>query len=142
MAKPSRDHRTITLGLVVFLLTAGCAHTNPSSPPALGRIHHVVIEDGVSDNEVRVQVGEEIRWVNVRRTSVSIEFNGLQPGQLSCKGGFSNSTNSHITAVILPEATASLCFSAIGRQTYRVLDASRPGIELNHEAGVEIVAAP
>lgn len=141
MAKPSRDHRTITLGLAAFLLTAGCLHANSPGPPALGRIHHVVIEDGVSDNDVQAQAGKEVRWVNVRRTPVSIEFNRLQPGQLPCKRGFSISTNSHLGAVVLPDATASLCFAAVGRQTYRVLDASRPGIELNHEDAVEIVAA-
>lgn len=135
-----RRRRTI-FAVALLALTAGCAHTNPSSPPALGRIHHVVIEDGVSDNDIRAQVGEEIRWVNVRRTPVSVVFNGLQPGQVSCERGFSTSTNSHIAAVILPDDNASLCFSSVGRQTYRVLDASRPGIELNHEAAVEIIEA-
>jgi hypothetical protein len=46
-----------------------------------------------------------------------------------------------MAAVILPDHNASLCFSAVGRRTYRVLDAQRPGVELNHEAIVEVVEA-
>jgi plastocyanin len=141
MKTPARCQRIIVLGLFASMLTAGCAQTNPSAPPAPGRIHHVVIDDGVSDNDVRAQVGEEVRWVNVRQTPVSVVFNGLQHGEVSCEHGFSNSTNSHMTAVILPDDNASLCFSAVGRQTYRVLDASRPGIELNHEAAVRVINA-
>lgn len=141
MTRPSRAHRTLAIGLVAFLLTAGCLQANPSGLSEPGRIHYAVIDDGVSDNEVRVQVGEEVRWVNVQSTPVSIVFNGLQHGEVSCEHGFSNSTNSHIAAVILPDHNASLCFSAVGRQTYRVLDAHRPGVERNHEAAVEIVGA-
>lgn len=133
-----RRRRTI-FAVALLALTAGCLHANPSAPPTLGRIHHVVIEDGVSDNDIRAQVGEEVRWVNVRRTPVSVVFNGLQPGQVSCERGFSTSTNSHIAAVILPDDNASLCFSSVGRQTYRVLDAHRPGVELNHEAAVRVI---
>jgi len=80
--------------------------------------------------------------VNVRLAPVSVVFNGLQPGQLSCQRGFSASTDAHLTAVILPDENASLCISAAGRKTYRVLDAQRPGVELNHEAIVEVVPAP
>jgi hypothetical protein len=46
-----------------------------------------------------------------------------------------------MAAVILPDHNASLCFLAVGRQTYRVLDAHRPGVKLNHEAAVEVVEA-
>ncbi|MGH8863476.1 MAG: hypothetical protein ACREVZ_02330 [Burkholderiales bacterium] len=102
----------------------------------------MVIDDGVSDSHVWVQAGEEVRWVNVRPTPVSVVFNGLQKREVSCEHGFSNSTNPHFAAVILPDDNASLCFSAVGRQTYRVLDAQRLGVELNHEAVVEITPAP
>ncbi len=139
MTKPSRDDRTIALGLVAFLLTAGCLHANSSGPPEPRRVHYVVIEDGVSTNAVRARIGEEVRWVNVRQAPVSVEFNGLPPGNVSCGHGFSNSTNSHLAAVIFPDDNASLCIAAAGRHTYRVLDASRPGVELNHEVTVEVV---
>jgi hypothetical protein len=135
------------LGRVIFAvallaLMAGCAHGEFSVPPKPVPIHFVVIEDGVSDTNLHTKAGEEVRWVNVRQTLVSIEFNGLEPGKLSCEHGFSNSMNSHLAAVILPDDNVSLCFSAAGRHTYRVLDASRPGVELNHEAAVEIAASP
>ncbi len=141
MTGPSRCHRAIVLGLVVLMLTAGCAQTNPSVPSVFGRIHYVVIDDGVSDSQVRAQVGEEVRWVNVRLTPVSVVFNGLRHGDVSCEHGFSNSTDARLTAVILPDHNASLCFSTVGRRTYRVLDGQRPGVELNHSAAVEVIEA-
>lgn len=142
MEKSAHGHRAIVLGLIAFMLTVGCAQTNPAVPSAFARIHYVVIDDGVSDGHVRAQVGEEVRWVNVRLAPVSVVFNGLQPGQLSCKRGFSVSADAHLTAIILPDDNASLCFAAGGRQTYRVLDAHRAGVELNHEVTVEIVPVP
>ena len=93
------------------------------------------------NNDVRALAGEEIRWVNVRRVPVSVVFNGLQHGDVSCEHGCSNSANSHMAAVILPDDTVSLCFRAASRQTYRVLDAQRSGVELNHEVTVEIIEA-
>ncbi len=142
MANAVRCHRTGILGAVIFLLASGCAPTDPSVPPMSGRIHYVVIDDGVSDSYVRARVGEEVRWVNVRPTPVSVDFNGLQHKDASCEHGFSNSANAHLTAIILPDHNASLCFSAVGRRTYRVLDGQRPGVELNHEVAVEITPAP
>lgn len=139
MEKSGHGHRTTILGLVVFMLAAGCAPVSPSVQSASGRIHYVVIDDGVSDSHVRARAGEEVRWVNVRQAPVSVVFNGLRHGDVSCEHGFSNSTSAHVSAVILPDDNASLCFSAVGRQTYRVLDAQRAGIELNHEATVEVV---
>jgi hypothetical protein len=106
----------VLVGLVGFMSTAGCAQTNPSAPSASGRIQYVVIDDGISDSSVRVQAGVEVRWVNVRLAPVSVVFNGLQAGQLSCKRGFSASADAHMTAVILPDENASLCIPAAGRK--------------------------
>lgn len=137
-----RYRRLMVLGLIAFLCASGCAEKGSPVPSVSGRVHYVVIEDGVSVNHVRTQAGEEVRWVNVRPTPVSVVFDGLGHGDVSCEHGFAGSTNSHITAVILPDHDASLCFSTVGRRTYRVIDANRPEIELNHEAAVEIMASP
>lgn len=142
MANQVRCHRTIVLGLVVFMLTTGCAQTNPSVSSAPRHVHYVVIDDGSSGKDIRIPVGAEVRWVNVRLTPVSVVFNGLQQEGILCGHGFFNSTNAHLAAVILPDRNASLCFSTVGRRTYRVLDAQRAGVELNHEVSVEIVPAP
>lgn len=141
MANPARCRRTMMLGVSLFMLASGCAQTDPSVPFAHDRIHHVVIEDGVSDNDVQARAGEEVRWVNVRTTPVSVVFDGLQHGDVSCERGFSNSTNAHMAAVIPPDGNASLCFSTVGRRTYRVLDTQRSGVELNHEVTVEVIEA-
>jgi hypothetical protein len=134
-----RSLAALAWGIVTLSLVTGCHNPARSVPRAL--IQYVVIDDGVSDQHVRVQAGQEVRWVNVRRAPVSVVFNGLQYEDVSCTRGFSNSTNAHLAAVILPDDNASLCFSALGRRTYRVLDAHRPGVELNHEATVEIIEA-
>ena len=132
--------RRVILSMSLLALMAGCQWLPPAVSPV--PIHYVAIEDGVSDADLRAKAGEEVRWVNVRKSPVSVVFNGLQPVQLSCKRGFSASADAHLTAVMHPDDNASLCFSAAGRQTYRVLDAQRPGLELNHEVTVEIVPAP
>jgi hypothetical protein len=132
----------MVLGLVACMCASGCVEKGSALSSVSGRVHYVVIEDGVSDNQVSTQAGEEVRWVNVRKTPVSVVFDWLGHGDLSCERGFANSTNAHISAVILPDHHASLCFSTVGRRTYRVLDASRTEIELNHEAAVETVASP
>jgi hypothetical protein len=134
-----RDGCAIVATILVGLIT-GCQDLTAVRPPV--PIHYVAIEDGVSDADLRTKVGEEVRWVNVRKTPVSVVFDGLGHGDVSCGHGFSNSTNAHVTAVILPDHHASLCFSTAGRRTYRVFDANRREIELNHEAAVEIVASP
>jgi hypothetical protein len=141
MKTPAQGQGIIVLLLLASMSAVGCAQTSPSASSASGRIHFVVIEDGVSDNDVQARAGEEVRWVNVRTAPVSVIFNELQHGDVSCEHGFSNSTNAHMAAVILPDHNASLCFSAVGRRTYRVLDAHRPSVELNREAAVEVVEA-
>ena len=47
MATLARSHRIIVLGLVAFMLTAGCAQTDSAVPSTSGRVHVVVIDDGV-----------------------------------------------------------------------------------------------
>jgi hypothetical protein len=141
MAEPPRYERIIRLGLVAFMVTAGCLHANPSDVPEPGRIHYVVIDDGVSDTDVRTRAGEAVRWVNVRTTPVSLVFDEVLKNQVSCRLGFVDSKDARLFAVILPDEYASLCFSQSGHRTYRVLDAHRPGVELNHAAKVRIIDA-
>jgi hypothetical protein len=131
----------VMVAVVLLALPAGCAHGEPSAQAKPVPIHFVVIDDGVSDSDVQTRAGEEVRWVNVRATPVSIEFNGLRHGEVSCARGFSNSTNAHLTAVILPDHNASLCFSKAGQLTYRVVDVQRPGVELNHSATIHVAGA-
>jgi hypothetical protein len=139
MALHLNGYERVIFAMILLALMAGCQRLTAAS--ALAPIHYVAIDDGVSDDDVQAQVGEEVRWVNVRPTPVSVVFNGLQHEEVSCEYGFFNSTDSHIAAVILPDHNASLCFTAVGRRTYRVLDARRPGVELNHEAAVEVIEA-
>jgi hypothetical protein len=145
MTRPSQTCRrhAIALGLAAFVVLAGCQTLSEPSPSTQTHrpIHYVVIEDGASDGNVRTQAGDEVRWVNVRTTPVSVVFNGVQPGELACRRGFSASEGAHLMAVIHPDDNASLCFSAAGRRTYRVLDAHLPGVEPNHEAAVDVVVA-
>lgn len=127
------------LGFLVCLLVAGCAQMETSAPPA--RIHYVAIEDGVSDTEVQARAGEEVRWVNVRTSAVSLVFENVSKSQVSCWRGFTETDDARLSAVIRPDDYVSLCFTESGSKTYRVLDARRPGVEINHEAAVKVVGA-
>lgn len=72
---------------------------------------------------------------------VAVIFSGLVRDDLSCKRGFAKDEAARITAIILPDQYASLCFSKRGHKTYRVLDIRRPSFELNHEVTVEVIEA-
>lgn len=139
MTLPSNGYGRVIVAMTVLALMAGCQRlTTADIPPP---IHYVVIDDGVSDTDLRTKAGDEVRWVNVRAAPVVVIFPGLVSDELSCNRGFSKEDPARVTAIILPDDTASLCFSKAGRLTYRVVDAQRPGVELNHAATVQVVDA-
>lgn len=131
--------RNVIFTMAMLALMTGCQGLTAARAPV--PIHYVAIEDGVSDTDLRTKADEEVRWVNVRAAPVAVIFSGLVSDDLSCKRGFTKDEAARMTAIILPDDTASLCFSKAGRLTYRVVDVQRPGIELNHVATIQVVGA-
>lgn len=73
---------------------------------------------------LRVQPGDEVRWVNQRTTPVTVEFLAGALDTVTCESGFSARGLSNLrgklqeSATIAPNETASLCFSAPGTVSY------------------------
>jgi len=133
-----KAYRGVIVATALLTLVAGCQWLPIAASPV--PIHYVAIEDGVSDTDLRTKAGEEVRWVNVRTAPVAVIFSGLVRDDLSCKRGFAKDEAARMTAIIFPDEYASLCFSKSGKNTYRVVDVQRPGVELNHEAAVRVLA--
>jgi plastocyanin len=68
---------------------------------------------------LRVQPGDEVRWINQRSTSVTVEFLGDALADVTCQMGFSSLLRrQQETATIRPSESASLCFGNVGTLTY------------------------
>jgi plastocyanin len=121
--------RTQKILLLIFavLFAIGCAGLSKIS--VTGNIHDIRIEDTLSNPNLTVQVGDEIRWVNVRTEPVSIEFTPEVVESFSCNRGFSNMLGrSRNVAKVDPSKSVSLCFSKNGIYKYNVrMTASVPG---------------
>jgi plastocyanin len=116
----------ILLGAAVFLMV-GCAGVPMTS--RTGAIHEVKFEEHMMPSDLRVQPGDEIRWVNHRTMPVRIDFLDGALSEVTCERGFSNFIGRRQEAIVIESnQTASLCFSKAGVITYNVrMDAAVPG---------------
>ena len=71
----------------------------------------VRIDEALSVENIRVQPGDEVRFVNLRKEEVQVEIPNLTAEDLTCAREFSTWTGSAREIVVLqPSASASLCF--------------------------------
>jgi plastocyanin len=124
-----RIHK-ILLFLFAIVLVIGCASIPKIS--RTGIIHEVRIEDTLSNPNLTVQVGDEIRWVNFRTEAVSIEFTPETVQSFSCNRGFSDIFGKPKAETYLKKSeSVSLCFSKNGVYKYNVrMEASVPGRQI------------
>ncbi len=111
----------LQLGFVavgITLVASGCS--TPQSSRTAG-IRDVEIKDALSADNLLVQPGDEVRWVNMRKNEVTVDIPNLKSGDLACERGFSNWLGSlRETAVLSPNQTASLCFQKPAVINYNV----------------------
>jgi plastocyanin len=88
---------------------AGCA-TLPTASRT-GAVHEITITDVLSPQDLEVEPGDEVRWVNRRPDPVWIYFTEHASRELSCKRGFSYFSGPEERAKIKPNESASLCFT-------------------------------
>lgn len=113
-------------GLVVgatLLATAGCTAiagtSGIASTTRTGAIHDVNFEEHMTPMNLQVQPGDEIRWVNQRSTSLTVEFLGDALNEVTCQSGFSSFLRrQQESATIKPNESASLCFGKVGTVRY------------------------
>lgn len=108
---------------MALLAIAGCATIAGTgaiaSTTRTGKIHDVKFEEHMTPVILRVQPGDEIRWVNQRSTPVTVEFLGDALDDVTCQSGFSSLLRrQQESASIQPNESASLCFGKVGTVSY------------------------
>jgi hypothetical protein len=97
----------------------GCTSLPETSRTAA--VHDVKIEERLSAENILVQPGDEVRWINYRKMGVQIDIPQLASDNLSCQRGFTNWIGSvRETMYLKPNETASLCFSKPAVFNYNV----------------------
>ncbi len=102
---------------------AGCASIQGTgsipNTTRTGAIHDVNFEERMTPVTLRVQPGDEVRWVNKRSTPVRVEFLGDALADVTCQRGFSSLLRrQREEATIQPNESASLCFGKKETVTY------------------------
>lgn len=94
-----------------------------------GDIQTVKIEREPEPDQLVVNVGDEVRWVNHRSLPVRLELVGEMHDTLSCERGFSNFLGmKREFAVIAPNESVAACFSNVGVIKYNLrMDSALPG---------------
>lgn len=113
--------RLITI--MTLLASAGCAAIagtgGIASTSRTGAVHDVSFSERMSPSNLRVEPGDEVRWVNQRSTPVTVEFLEDALDNVTCQSGFSSLLRrQQETATISPNKSASLCFGKAGIVTY------------------------
>ena len=125
----------LVLGLSLF--TTGCQSVPSSSHET--RIHTVNVGPNIEPLQINAGRGDEVRWVNHRSQPIALVFPKSDDVRTSCRSGF-KSIDSVLSAVVAPNASASMCFSELGKYDYQVrLDENLPAAEIDRNASVWIV---
>ena len=123
---------SLVLGLSLF--TAGC-----QSVPSSSKIHTVNVGPKIEPLQINAGRGDEVRWVNQRSQPIALIFPKSDDVRISCRSGF-KSVNSVLSAVVAPNASASMCFAELGKYDYQVrLDENLPAAETDRNASVFVV---
>ena len=134
LAKP---YGIVALVLGLGLFTAGCQSVPYSANTA--RIHTVNVGPKIEPLQINTGRGDEVRWVNQRSEPIALIFPKSDDVRISCRAGFKN-VDTVLSAVIPPNASASMCFSELGKYDYQVrLDENLPGAETDRNASVFVV---
>lgn len=117
------NKRISTVGALLLVAAAGCASIRGTDSIAdtsrTGEIHTVNFESRMTPTRLKVQPGDEVRWVNQRSTPVTVEFLGDALADVTCQRGFSSFTRRQKEATTIePNQSASLCFGTVGEVTY------------------------
>lgn len=110
------------IGATLVAIATGCA--NVASTTRTGSIQEVRLGERVTPINVRVQPGDEVRWINERSMPVTIEFLEGDLDDVSCERGFSQRSLSNLRGQVQEIATieafesASLCFTNTGEVNY------------------------
>jgi plastocyanin len=122
----------------MLLFTAGCTSASYSSKGS--RIHTVNIGPKIEPVQINAGRGDEVRWINQRSEPIAVVFPKSDAVSISCRTGFKTVDQTILSAIVAPNASASLCFSELGKYNYQVrLDENIPSAETDRNASVFVV---
>ena len=105
----------LTFGMAVY----GCTSLPETSRTA--SVHDIKVEEKLSPDNIVIQPGDEVRWVNLRKLPVQVDVPDLQLEDLSCQRGFTNPMGSlRESAQLNPNETVALCFKKAAVVNYNV----------------------
>ncbi|MDZ7790949.1 MAG: hypothetical protein U5L08_10750 [Xanthomonadales bacterium] len=101
-------------GCATIAGTAGIADSTRT-----GTIHDVKFEERMTPVNLRVRIGDEVRWINQRTTAVKLEFLEGALEDVVCQSGFSSLLRRQKeSTMVKPNQNASLCFGKVGTIRY------------------------
>jgi plastocyanin len=122
-----------TLWLAVMLLITGCA----SSSGTVKGTHTVRVGQQIDPIQVNAGRGDEVRWKNDRSQPIALVFPATDLSRISCRSGFQVVDRTVLSAVVPPNASASLCFAEQGKYDYQVrLDQNIASAQTDRNASV------
>ena len=134
-------HSLIYVIVGALLVTAGCSTPSGASKGMTKgtKVHTVNVGPKIEPLQINAGRGDEVRWMNSRSEPIAVIFPKSDEVRISYRSGFKN-VDSVLTAVVPPQASASMCFSELGKYDYRVrLDENVPSAETDRNASVWIV---
>jgi plastocyanin len=92
-------------------------------------VHDIKIEMELGPETLAVAPGDEVRWVNLRKSWVLVQIPNLNVDDLICQDGFTNWLGQIKESIkVKPDRTASLCFKKPAVVLYNVrADTALPG---------------
>ena len=106
----------VVLGLC--LVTMGCRAASHAKGEST--IHIVNVAHEVEPRYTLAGQGDEVRWQNRGTQPIVVSFPTSDASRMSCRTGFKTEEQTALSAVIEPNAFASLCFTQQGKYNYQV----------------------
>ena len=126
-------HYRLYMGMLAIMMTSGCSSLPQTTQT--GEVRDVSIASTVSPEKVYARPGDEVRWINQRKGSVTLILQDTRQDRLACNRGFS----AEGIAVLAPNQTASLCLNKAGEVKYNVrMESMLPGGEEPVKGQIEV----
>jgi plastocyanin len=118
MRRPANIHGLLCMALGLLLIMTGCS--SASHATGENKLRIVNVGQSVEPHHINAGRGHEVRWRNEGTQPITVIFPGEYADRISCRTGFTSVDKTVLSAVIEPNAFASLCFSQQGRYNYQV----------------------
>jgi plastocyanin len=125
---------TSFLGVLATMIVVNGCSTLPQTSQT-GEVRDINIESTASPERVQARPGDEVRWINHRKGTVTLILQDTRQDRLACNRGFSDEG----IAVLGANQTASICLNKAGEVKYNVrMESMLPGGEELAKGQIEV----